>query len=86
MIKLRHDLVIIQAALLSWPRNVRLRCLSPIVTGGSEAAPESLDRAQRLVDQALGIVRKSPLLLATKGRISWHKSLFATRDLFPHLS
>jgi len=35
--------------------------------------PESQDRAIRLVDQALGIVGENPLLLATKGQISWNK-------------
>ena len=34
-------------------------------------APGSLDRALRLVDQALGIVGPNPLLLATKGQIQW---------------
>ncbi len=34
--------------------------------------PQSLERATRLVDQALGIVGENPLLLATKGQIAWN--------------
>ncbi len=34
---------------------------------------EAQDRAARMVDQALGIVGDNPLLLATKGQISWNK-------------
>ena len=33
--------------------------------------PDSLDRAARLVDEALEIVGENPLLLATKGQIYW---------------
>jgi serine/threonine protein kinase len=33
--------------------------------------PESMDRAERLIDQALGIVGDNPLLLAMRGQISW---------------
>jgi non-specific serine/threonine protein kinase len=35
--------------------------------------PDALDRADRLVDQALGIVGDNSLLLATKGQIHWNK-------------
>jgi adenylate cyclase len=34
--------------------------------------PDSLERANHLVDQALEIVGENPLLLATKGQISWN--------------
>jgi eukaryotic-like serine/threonine-protein kinase len=33
--------------------------------------PESMARAERLIDQALGIVGDNPLLLAMRGQISW---------------
>ena len=34
-------------------------------------SPGSLDRARKLVDQALAIVGENPLLLATKGQVLW---------------
>jgi TolB-like protein len=41
--------------------------------------PESLDRAQRLVDAGLAIIGENPLLLATRGMVSWYYLNFSIR-------
>ena len=41
--------------------------------------PESLDRAQRLVDAGLALIGENPLLLATRGLVSWYYVNFSIR-------
>ena len=41
--------------------------------------PDSLDRAQKLVDAGLAIIGENPLLLATRGMVSWYFVNFSIR-------
>ncbi len=41
--------------------------------------PESLDRAQKLADAGLALVGENPLLLATRGIVSWYYLNFSIR-------
>ncbi|HET9363231.1 MAG TPA: hypothetical protein VFO58_25960, partial [Vicinamibacterales bacterium] len=41
--------------------------------------PESLDRAQKLADQGLALMKENPLLLATRGMVSWYYLNFSIR-------
>jgi TolB-like protein len=41
--------------------------------------PESLDRAQKLVDHGLALIGENPLLLATRGLVSWYYLNFSIR-------
>jgi len=41
--------------------------------------PESLDRAQKLADRGLNLMVKNPLLLATRGMVSWYYLNFSIR-------
>jgi TolB-like protein len=41
--------------------------------------PTSLDRAQRLADEGLALIGENPLLLATRGLVSWYYLNFSVR-------
>ncbi len=41
--------------------------------------PTSLDRAQRLADEGLALIGENPLLLATRGLVSWYYLNFSIR-------
>jgi len=41
--------------------------------------PESLDRAQKVVDTGLALIGENPLLLATRGMVSWYYVNFSIR-------
>jgi hypothetical protein len=41
--------------------------------------PESLDRAQRVADSGLALIGENPLLLATRGLVSWYYVNFSIR-------
>ena len=46
---------------------------------------EGLDRAQKLVDSGLSLIGENPLLLATRGMVSWYYLNFSIRPEVQYL-
>src|SRR4029450_13152879 len=43
------------------------------------STPEALDRAEKLADRGLALIGENPLLLATRGLVSWYYLNFSIR-------